>query len=176
MGELEKKLTGIKLIILDVDGVMTDGTVIYHADGHESKGFNTQDGFGINMAQKAGLRFGALTGRVSKAVERRVNDLKFDFYKSGHLYKVEHINTMICESGLQPEQVLYMGDDIVDLACAPYVGVFVAPANAQARVREKTEWVTLASGGRGAVREVINALLAAQGVLDEVEASYLNQT
>jgi len=169
-------MQAIKLIILDVDGVMTDGTVIYNADGHESKGFNTQDGFGINMAQKAGLRFGALTGRVSKAVERRVNDLKFDFYKSGHIYKVEHINTMISESALQPEQVLYMGDDIVDLACAPHVGIFVAPANAQPRVREKIEWITQASGGRGAVREMINALLVAQGVLDEVEASYLNQT
>ena len=169
-------MQAIKLIILDVDGVMTDGTVIYNADGHESKGFNTQDGFGINMAQKAELRFGALTGRVSKAVERRVTDLKFDFYKSGHIYKVEHINAMISESALQPEQVLYMGDDIVDLACAPHVGIFVAPANAQPRVREKTEWITQASGGRGAVREMINSLLTAQGLLDEVEASYLNQT
>jgi 3-deoxy-D-manno-octulosonate 8-phosphate phosphatase (KDO 8-P phosphatase) len=176
MATLEQRMQAIKLIILDVDGVMTDGTVIYNADGHESKGFNTHDGLGINMAQKAGLRFGALTGRVSKAVERRVTDLKFDFYKSGHIYKVEHINAMIGESALQPEQVLYMGDDIVDLACAPQVGIFVAPANAQARVREKTEWITQASGGRGAVREMINALLTAQGLLDEVEASYLNQT
>jgi len=176
MATLEQKMQVIKLIILDVDGVMTDGTVIYNADGHESKGFNTQDGFGIDMAQKAGLRFGALMGRVSKAVERRIHDLKFDFYKSGQLYKVEHIKAMISESGLSPEQVLYMGDDIADLACAPHVGIFVAPTNAQSRVREKTEWITNANGGSGAVREMINTLLAVQGVLDEVEASFLSQT
>ncbi|MCF6324708.1 MAG: HAD-IIIA family hydrolase [Gammaproteobacteria bacterium] len=176
MATLEQKMQVIKLVILDVDGVMTDGTVIYSTDGSESKGFNTQDGFGINMAQKAGLHFGALTGRVSQAVERRISELKFDFYKSGHIYKIEHIKAMINESGLSAEQVLYMGDDIVDLACAPHVGIFVAPANAPLRVREKTEWITESRGGHGAVREMLNTLLAAQGRLDEIEASFLNQT
>jgi len=175
MMTLEQKMQAIKLIVLDVDGVMTDGTVIYNADGSESKGFCTQDGFGITMAQKAGLRFGAITGRVSKGVERRIKDLKFEFYKSGHIYKVEHLRAMITEACLKPEQVLYMGDDIVDLACAPYVGLFVAPASAQLRVREKVEWVTEENGGRGAVREMVNTLLVAQGRLDEIEAAFFNQ-
>ncbi len=174
--DMAQKMRLIKLIVLDVDGVMTDGTIIYTADGSECKAFSTQDGFGITMAQRAGLRFGALTGRISKAVERRVEDLKFEFYKSGHLYKVDHLNAMIAEAGLQPQQVLYMGDDIVDLACAPHVGLFVSPANAQPRITHQAAWVTAASGGDGAVREMINTVLQAQGKLEEIEQEFLSQS
>lgn len=170
------KMQQIKLIVLDVDGVMTDGTVLYTADGGECKGFCTQDGFGITMAQQAGLKFGALTGRVSKAVERRISDLNFDYYKSGHLYKVDHLKVMIDEAGLQSDEVLYMGDDIVDLACAPYVGLFVAPANAQAYVRQHAEWVTMSNGGDGAVREMINEVLRSQNQLEVIEQHFLNQS
>ncbi len=176
MTDIAQKMQLIKLIVLDVDGVLTDGTIIYTVDGSESKAFSTQDGFGITMAQQAGLRFGALTGRISKAVERRVKDLKFEFYKSGHLYKVKHLNAMIAEAGLQPQQVLYMGDDIVDLACAPYVGLFVAPANAQPRIQQQAAWVTEASGGNGAVREIVNTVLQAQRKLEEFEQRFLNQS
>jgi len=176
MNEQDEKLKGIRLIVLDVDGVLTDGSLIYTADGSEAKAFNAQDGLGITMAQKAGIQFGAITGRVSSAVEKRIKELRFEFFRSGHLYKVNHLEAMIKAAGLQTEQVLYMGDDIVDLACAPYVGVFVAPANAQPRVRERAEWVTEASGGSGAVREMINHLLQAQGKLDEVEQVFLKQS
>lgn len=176
MSRLEKKIAAIKLIVLDVDGVMTDGSITYLPDGGETKSFCTQDGFGITMAQQAGLRFGAITGRVSAAVDRRIKDLKFEFYKSGHLYKVKYLKGMIEEAGLQPEQVLYMGDDIADLACAPHVGLFVAPSNAQVRTRSEAEWVSEASGGSGAVREVINAVLQVQGKLEEAEQYFLNQT
>jgi len=173
--DIRHKMQLIKLIVLDVDGVMTDGTVLYTADGTECKGFNTQDGFGITMAQHAGIRFGALTGRVSKAVERRVNDLNFDFYQCGHLYKVVHLQAMIHDAGLQPQNVLYMGDDIVDLACAPYVGVFAAPANAQFKVRQQAGWVASSNGGGGAVREMINKVLQSQNKIEAIEQHFLSQ-
>lgn len=174
MDELNEKLRAVKLIVLDVDGVMTDGSIQINADGRESKSFNTQDGFGVVMAQKAGLRFGAITGRAVSATEFRIKQLKFEFYKAGCINKVAELEAMIDEANVEPHQVLYMGDDIIDLACAPYVGVFVAPANAQAPVLEHAEWVTGARGGHGAVREMINELLQAQDRLREVEKYFLN--
>lgn len=176
MSRLEKKIAAIRLIVLDVDGVLTDGTITYLPEGGETKSFCTQDGFGITLAQQVGLRFGAITGRVSAAVDRRIQDLKFEFYKSGHLYKVEGLKAMVKEAGVAPEEVLYMGDDIVDLACAPHVGLFVTPSNAQMRARSGAEWVTEASGGNGAVREMINGVLQVQGKLGEAERHFLEQS
>lgn len=172
---LKEKLRDIKLIVLDVDGVLTDGSITYAEDDTDIKAFHVQDGFGITLARQAGLQLGVLTGRVAKAVKRRVTELKFDYYECGHFYKQDALQDMIKAAGVTREQVLYMGDDVLDLVCKPYVGVFVAPANAQARARQDADWVTQRRGGDTAVREMINQVLDAQGILTQTEDFFLNE-
>lgn len=171
--DLKKKLSVIKLIVLDVDGVLTDGAIIYSGGDTDIKAFHVQDGFGITLAQKAGLQFAVLTGRTSDAVKRRVTELKFDYYECGHFYKRDALKEIINKAGLKKENVLYMGDDILDLVCAPYVGVFVAPDNALTRVKQNADWVTIRKGGDTAVREMIDALLDVQGTLTSTEDYFI---
>ncbi len=171
--ELKQQLLGIKLIVLDVDGVLTDGAIILGGKVSDTKQFHVQDGFGITLARQAGIRFGILTGRTSEAVKRRVEELKIDYYESGHFYKQEALRDMISGAGLSPEQVLYMGDDVLDLVCKPHVGIFVAPANATARVQQEADWTTSRKGGDAAVREMIETLLDAQGLLKITEDYFI---
>ncbi len=170
---LQQKLRAIKLIVLDVDGVLTDGSIIYAEGDTDIKAFHVQDGFGITLARHAGLKTGVLTGRVSAAVERRVRELKVDYYECGHFHKQAALRRIIEHAGVDASEALYMGDDILDLACAPEVGVFVAPANALPRVRRGAAWVTQKPGGDAAVREMIDALLEAQGKLKNAEDYFL---
>ncbi len=172
--QLHEKLCAIKLIVLDVDGVLTDGSISYAGAETDIKTFHVQDGFGITMARQSGLKFAVLTGRVAEAVERRVKELKFDYYEFGHFYKLDALQYIIRDAGFQMQQVLYMGDDILDLVCAAHVGVFVAPENAQQRVKEMADWVTKKRGGDAAVREMINAVLLAQGLLNDSEDYFIN--
>lgn len=171
--ELKQKLKGIKLIVLDVDGVLTDGAIILGGKDSDTKQFHVQDGFGITLARQAGIRFGILTGRTSDAVKRRVEELKIDYYESGHFYKQDALQTMIRSADLTADQVLYMGDDVLDLVCKPHVGVFVAPANAATRVQQDADWVTNRKGGDTAVREMIEVLLDAQGLLKTTENFFI---
>jgi 3-deoxy-D-manno-octulosonate 8-phosphate phosphatase (KDO 8-P phosphatase) len=159
--------------VLDVDGVLTDGSIVYAEAETDIKAFHVQDGFGITLARQAGLKTAVLTGRVAAAVERRVKELKIDFYECGHFHKTEALRGIMRAAGVDKPQTLYMGDDILDLACAPYVGVFVAPANARPRVRAEAAWVTTNRGGEAAVREMIDALLDAQSVLETTEDYFL---
>lgn len=172
--KLREKLQAIKLIVLDVDGVLTDGSISYAESKTDIKTFHVQDGFGITMARQTGLKFAVLTGRVSAAVERRVKELKFDYYESGHFHKLDALQGIIKAAGLQQYQVLYMGDDILDLVCLRHVGVFIAPDNAQQRVKEMAHWVTKKRGGDAAVREMINTVLFAQDKLKESEDHFIN--
>lgn len=162
--------------MLDVDGVLTDGSIIYAEAETDIKAFHVQDGFGITMARRAGLKTAVLTGRVGAAVERRVKELKVDFYECGHFQKVEALQGIMHAAGADKSQTLYMGDDILDLACFPHVGMFVAPANATSRVQRESLWVTTKRGGDAAVREMIDALLDAQGVLKTTEDYFLGVT
>jgi 3-deoxy-D-manno-octulosonate 8-phosphate phosphatase (KDO 8-P phosphatase) len=171
--ELNKKLNAIKLIVLDVDGVLTDGAIIYAGGDTDIKAFHVQDGFGITLARQAGLKFAVLTGRTSDAVKRRVTELGFDYYECGHFYKQDALQEIINKAGLKKENVLYMGDDILDLVCAPYVGIFVAPDNALPRVKKEADWVTKRKGGDTAVREMIDALLDAQEKLTITEDYFI---
>lgn len=173
MIELEDKLKLIKLIVLDVDGVLTDGSIIYAGDSIDTKQFHVQDGFGITMAKHAGLKFGILTGRVSDAVKRRVTELGFDFYESGHFYKQAALKKMIEKAGLNSENVLYMGDDVLDLVCQPEVGIFAAPANAVKRVKQVADWVLEKKGGEAVVRAMIDELLFVQGTLKASEDYFI---
>ena len=171
--QLKQKLLDIKLIVLDVDGVLTDGAIILAGENSDTKRFNSQDGFGITLARQAGIRFGILTGRVSDAVKRRVEELKIDYYECGHFYKQDALQAIIGAAGLTSGQVLYMGDDVLDLVCKPHVGIFVAPANAAARVQQEADWMTSRKGGDAAVREKIDILLDAQGLLKSTEDYFI---
>ena len=171
--ELKQQLQKIQLIVLDVDGVLTDGAIILAGKGSDTKAFHVQDGFGITLAKQAGIRFGILTGRTSDAVSRRVQELKIDYYECGHFYKQDALREMIKTAGLRSEQVLYMGDDVLDLVCKPEVGIFVAPANAVTRVKQDAHWITQRKGGDTAVREMIDTLLEVQGVLTATEDYFI---
>lgn len=173
--DLTSKLKAIRLIVMDVDGVLSDGSIIYHDLTSEIKAFNVQDGFGITLARRAGLLTAILTGRVSPMVERRAKELKIDFYEAGHFHKAPAMLQLSIKSQMKPNEILYIGDDILDLSCRPYVGLFVAPSNARNRVKQEADWVTKDSGGRGAVREVIDTVLQAKGSLEYTENSFLEE-
>jgi 3-deoxy-D-manno-octulosonate 8-phosphate phosphatase (KDO 8-P phosphatase) len=155
----------VKLLLLDVDGVLTDGTITYTHDGGESKGFNTQDGLGLRMLQDAGVDVGLITARTSEAVTRRAQDLRMRYVFQGAGHKSDVYERILAESGLAPVQTAYMGDDWLDLQLLGRVGFAAAPANAVAEVRQGVHYVTSQNGGRGAVREVCELILEARGDL-----------
>lgn len=163
----------IKLLLLDVDGVLTDGTIIYTDDGNEIKSFHTRDGLGIRLLQEAGVQVGLITARQSKAVSRRAQDLKLNhvYQKVGN--KVEVYERLRQEMKLQAEEVAYMGDDWLDLPLLARVGFAVTVADAIIEVRERVHYVTRNVGGRGAVREICDLIMAAQGVHEAMLTRYL---
>ena len=155
----------VQLLLLDVDGVLTDGTIIYTPDGGESKGFNTQDGFGLRMLQEAGVEVGLITARRSEAVTRRASDLHLKYVYQGAGRKNEVYDSLLRQTGLRPPQTAYMGDDWLDLPLLARVGLAAAPADAVAEVRQRVHYVTGRSGGHGAVRELCELILEARGEL-----------
>ena len=162
----------VRLLLLDVDGVLTDGTIIYNHDGCESKGFNTQDGFGLRMLQDAGVEVGLITARQSEAVSRRAADLGFAHLYQGRSDKGSVYQEILRKTELDPRQTGYMGDDLLDLPLLSQAGCSFAPGNAVAEVKQRVDYVTERSGGHGAVREVCDLLLEARGVLAEIVAGY----
>lgn len=162
----------VKLLLLDVDGVLTDGTITYTHDGGESKGFNTQDGFGLRILQDAGVEVGLITARTSEAVTRRAQDLKMKYVYQGAGNKNKVYEEILLQSGLRPMQTAYMGDDWLDLKLLGRVGFAAAPANAVAEVRQRVHYVTTQYGGKGAVREICELILEARGALTGVFRQY----
>ncbi|MCL7487364.1 MAG: HAD hydrolase family protein [Desulfobulbaceae bacterium] len=155
----------IKLLLLDVDGVLTDGTITYTHDGGESKSFHTQDGFGLRILQDAGVAVGLITARTSEAVNRRAADLKLQYVYQGAGSKIQVYEDILRQAGLRPPQTAYMGDDWLDLPMLSRVGLALAPANSVAEVRQRVHYVASRKGGRGAVREACDLILEAQGLL-----------
>jgi 3-deoxy-D-manno-octulosonate 8-phosphate phosphatase (KDO 8-P phosphatase) len=153
----------IRLLLLDVDGVLTDGTIVYTEDGGESKGFNTQDGFGLRMLQDSGVAVGVITARNSEAVSRRARDLGFSHVYQNRKDKEAVYEEILKKTGLRPLQTAYMGDDWLDLPLLVRVGLSAAPANAAAEVRQRVHYVCERSGGRGAVRELCELILEGRG-------------
>lgn len=162
----------VRLLLLDVDGVLTDGTIYYAPDGGESKGFNTQDGFGLRMLQESGVEVGLITARRSEAVTRRAEDLRLKHVFQGVGRKMEVYETLLRETGLRPPQTAYMGDDWLDLPLLARVGLAAAPANAVAEVRQRVHYVAERSGGQGAVRELCELILEARGELSVLLRKY----
>lgn len=166
------KAAGIKLLLLDVDGVLTDATIVYTHSGTEMKAFSTKDGFGIRILQEIGVAVGVITARSSEAVRRRAEDLKLAHVYQGIRNKIEVFEQILAKEGLTPAQVAYMGDDWLDLPLLIRVGLAAAPADAVAEVREAAHYVASVPGGRGAVREVCMLIIAAQGKERELLEKY----
>lgn len=166
-------LTKIELLALDVDGVLTDGSLIIHADGSESKCFNTQDGHGIRMWQRAGLKVALISGRASEPTRRRAADLQIEYVFQSCHDKLPVFEKLLGQVGLPPEKVTYVGDDLTDLPVIRYAGFGVAVANAVDEVKQYADYVTTRSGGRGAVREVIEHILKNSGRWQELMNRYL---
>jgi 3-deoxy-D-manno-octulosonate 8-phosphate phosphatase (KDO 8-P phosphatase) len=149
----------VKLLILDVDGVLTDGKVVLGTDGLELKHFHTLDGFGIARAHEKGLIVAFITARVSEAVETRALELGVKDFLQGRRDKVEAYEHLLEKHHLSDDQVAYVGDDLFDLPVLSRAGLKVAVANAVTPLKRAADYVTLAPGGHGAVREVIELLL-----------------
>jgi len=157
-----EKLAAIRLLVLDVDGVMTDGQLHYDAQGREAKVFHVHDGHGIKQVMRAGIEVAVISGRHSKAVETRMAELGIEHVRLGQENKSEAFTEITTQLGIPPEAVACVGDDEPDLPIMQAAGLSIAVADAQPIVREQADWHTLQGGGRGAVREVCDALLAAQ--------------
>jgi 3-deoxy-D-manno-octulosonate 8-phosphate phosphatase (KDO 8-P phosphatase) len=165
----------VKLILFDVDGVLTDGTVVVHSDGTESKAFGIRDGIAMIWAQRAGIKVGFLSARNSPTTPHRAAQLGISLVYQGVVSKLGSYEQILTDLGLIDDDVAYMGDDVVDLAVLRRVGLSAAPGDAVNEVRSRVDLVTESAGGRGAARELIERILRAQNRWDEVVNRYLNE-
>ncbi len=163
-----------RLLLLDVDGVLTDGGIIYDGDGKEIKRFHVRDGHGIKMMQRAGIGVGIITGRTSPVVDVRAKELGIPFVHQGATDKVVAWRAILAQTGIPAEETAYVGDDIVDLPLLRLVGFSASVADAEDYVREAVDYVAARKGGRGAVREIIEFILRATGGWDKVAAKYFS--
>lgn len=159
---LQRKLRKIKLLILDVDGVLTDNGVYIGSDGNEFKKFNIQDGFGIYLVQLAGVKVALLSGRYSKATEYRAQELKIEHVYNGYTDKLRVYQELKEKLSLQDEEIAFVGDDLPDIPVLKSVGVPMTVSNAQIEVKTVAKYVAKTPGGHGAVREIINLILKAK--------------
>lgn len=156
---MNKDLNKIKLIVLDVDGTLTDGGVYIDCNGIESKKFNIKDGAGIVMAEKVGIEFMILTGRKSFCVEKRADELKIKYIFQGILDKLTCLKEFLNMNTITPQEVAYMGDDVNDIDCLNYVGFSACPADAVQVVKDSVDFISKYKGGCGAVREMIEFII-----------------
>lgn len=165
----------IKLIVMDVDGVLTDGTLFYIGSDTEYKQFNAKDGMGIGLAHYAGIQTAIISGRTSQSVTERAEELKINFVYQGITKKLDVFNQIINSLGLNLTEVCYMGDDINDLPIINLVEMSFAPANAVPLVKEQVKYVTKNSGGQGAVREMIEMILQRQTNIYQLVHNFVQQ-
>jgi len=170
---INERASRVRLILFDVDGVLTDGTLLLHADGSESKVFDIKDGTGIVWAQRLGLTVGFLSARSSAATTQRAAQLGITLVHQGVGSKLETFEQITDSLMLDEDTVAYMGDDILDLPVLARVGLATAPADAAEDVRSRVHWVARAKGGAGAARELIELILRAQGRWDPLLSTYL---
>ena len=159
----------IKMIIMDVDGTLTDGALFVLPDGEEVKSYNVRDGLGILLAHLAGFKTAIITGKTSRALEKRAEKLRIDELHQGILDKKPVLEAILAKHGLKNEEAAYIGDDLGDLAVIKTVGLAGAVADAHPEVKKNCHFISQQSGGRGAVREFIEFILEAQGKWGEVE-------
>jgi 3-deoxy-D-manno-octulosonate 8-phosphate phosphatase (KDO 8-P phosphatase) len=164
----EDRLKQIKLVLLDVDGVLTSGDIIYNDIGEQTKIFNVKDGVGIRLLKEAGIKVGIITGRKGQALRHRCENLGIDLIFDGIMRKDQALEAVAARTGITEEDMAYVGDDLPDLPAMKRVGLSVAVADAHEILRRQAHITTLARGGKGAVREISEAILKAQGLWDEL--------
>jgi 3-deoxy-D-manno-octulosonate 8-phosphate phosphatase (KDO 8-P phosphatase) len=169
---MNDRLADIRLLLLDVDGVLTDGGIIYDANGVETKVFNVRDGHGIKMLQRHGIEVGIITGRTSAVVDIRARELGIVLVYQGALKKLESYQDVKLKTGFDDSQIAYVGDDVIDVPVMRRVIFAAAPADALNEARTAAHYVTSLAGGRGAVREVCDLILKGRGLWAEVAARY----
>jgi 3-deoxy-D-manno-octulosonate 8-phosphate phosphatase (KDO 8-P phosphatase) len=167
-GKMKEKIMKIKLLILDVDGVLTDGRIIYDFDGRELRFFDAQDGSGIRLLFDVGIRTILVTVLPSKAVEKRAEDMLVEKVYQGIMPKTKILKEIMSDNDITEEEMCYVGDDLVDLGMMKSVGFPVAVANAVQEIKDAASYVTEKEGGRGAVRETAELILKTQGKWEEL--------
>ena len=172
MDTFTERAAGIRLLLFDVDGVLTDGVVHMHVDGSESKGFHIRDGAAMVWAQRVGLTVGLLSARASGATTQRAAQLAIRLVVQGVSSKLDAYERILRDAGLPDAAVAYMGDDLLDLPVLARAGLSAAPADAAPEVLGRVNWVSAARGGRGAVREFIEMVLRAQNRWDGIVREY----
>ena len=183
----EDRARKIKIILFDVDGVLTDGSiwiipVPVAAEGGvvskmvEAKGYNAHDGAAITLARLGGLKCGIITKRISETVAMRARDLRLEFVYQGQAFKMKPIREIVEKEGVTLDEICYVGDDVIDLPVMRQCGFAVAVADARDRVKAEAHYVTPSRGGRGAARDAIEFILAAKGVLDHCIDAYIDES
>ena len=162
----------IKLLLLDVDGVLTDGKLYYGNSGEEMKGFDIQDGLGIKLLQKGNIQVGIITGRMSSLLQRRADELGINPVIQGREDKLTVLNELLPSLDITLDEIAFIGDDLPDLAVIKKVGLGITVANASSTLAAKADWRTACTGGNGAVREVAEMILTAQGKFSEIVRQY----
>lgn len=163
----------LRLLLLDVDGVLTDGRLFLTDSGEEIKAFHSRDGHGIKMLIASGVQVGIVTGRSSRVVQRRAQDLGISLLVQGCQDKRAAVLSILAEQGLAPREAAFMGDDVIDLPAMESVGFAVAPADAHPLVRARAHWITEHGGGFGAVRDLCELVMSVQGTLDnQIRSAY----
>ena len=173
MDDLERRASRIKLILMDCDGVLTDGRLWLTEDGNEQKSFNTHDGLGLTLLHRAGLKSGIISGRNSSAVSRRAQQLGIEFVRQGDPEKIAAFEEILRQAEVDESEVAFIGDDLTDIPLMQRAELAVAVADAVMETRSVAHYVTRAPGGRGAVREVIELVLKSQGRWNELLEHYL---
>jgi 3-deoxy-D-manno-octulosonate 8-phosphate phosphatase (KDO 8-P phosphatase) len=167
------RLKRITLLLLDVDGVLTDGSIVYNDSGQEVKSFNAKDGLGIRLLMDSGVRVGVVTGRRAQALVHRCKNLGIELVFDGIRDKAVALDQIVAQLGIDKNQIAFMGDDLPDLSIMKRVGVAVAVADACEAVRERAAIVTTAHGGAGAVRELCEVILKVKGVWQTIMERFL---
>ncbi len=171
--EIIEKAKKLKLLILDVDGVLTDGKLFFDNEGNEYKAFHARDGHGIKLLQQTGVDVAVISGRRSNSVIIRMKQLGIKHVYQGYENKISAFHEIIEKIAIKPEQAAHVGDDLLDLPLMTRVGLAVAVQDANFVVKQHADWCTTLSGGCGAVREVCDLIMQAQGSFDDIVSGYL---
>ena len=173
---LSERASRVRLLLMDCDGVLTDGKVFFlpAPDGSvaETKGFDCHDGIALQWIRRAGIETGIITGRGGLAVRERARSSRMKYLVEGRTDKLASFEEILEDAGLGPEQVAFVGDDVTDLPLLSRVGLAVGPANSRPEIREAVHWITPSSGGHGAIRDVIELILKAQDRWEEILGRY----
>jgi 3-deoxy-D-manno-octulosonate 8-phosphate phosphatase (KDO 8-P phosphatase) len=173
MQKIIEKVKKLKLLILDVDGVLTDGRLFFDNNGEEYKCFHARDGHGIKLLRQTGVEVAVISGRKSNSVSLRMKSLGVEHVYQGHENKIAALAEIMKKTSLKPEQVAHIGDDLLDLPVMTRVGLSIAVSDANDAVKDYADWCTKTAGGQGAVREVCDFIMQSQGTFDNILTHYM---